>query len=364
MNLKAFKELYAQIEAKNPAFLKQCVPRRIIPPNGYVNPKYYTVCMACAVHVAHEHDRLQDMTHYVLRMVPHHLRKNSVPTYFVAEELCQSVGATEPPDGLLFEEIRMARPAMILALPERFSRAYFGFDVPWLATALVKAGRHVDVAEAGIDITRDSWLLHAPMALNETYVDYTAGYHMDQTLGQRHDSKFVDSTKLEWAGHKPPSEWEETAKPKDDAAFVSKLVGFTVNLLMVMSERRFLIEEGVVAHQPKAHGKPIEGATLWHPSIIGRVYRIHREGHGGKHASPEMHWRRGHWAYVARRKGAGFVSVTDLPRREDGTIDWANASAETRELFWTCHERKWIEMTLVNAPESEADKTNKQKESV
>jgi hypothetical protein len=61
------------------------------------------------------------------------------------------------------------------------------------------------------------------------------------------------------------------------------------------------------------------------------------------------HQRRGSF------KNEDFVKVSALPRRQDGQVDWDNVSLETKEKFWACHERKWIEPTLVNFEEDPSE---------
>ncbi len=89
--------------------------------------------------------------------------------------------------------------------------------------------------------------------------------------------------------------------------------------------------------------------------MIGAAYKVMRSlPQGGTHASPRWHWRKGHITH--QRKGAlknpQFVPVSALPRSEKGEVDWERVTPEQRAQFWACHERKWIEPTLVNFEEA------------
>jgi len=91
---------------------------------------------------------------------------------------------------------------------------------------------------------------------------------------------------------------------------------------MVMSARPELVERGGLA-RPAKKGKP----ELWSPNFLGKSYRIrHDAAASGAHASPRLHWRRGHW----RHQAVG-------PREAPG------------------HKLLWIEPVLVSAAAPERD---------
>ncbi len=91
--------------------------------------------------------------------------------------------------------------------------------------------------------------------------------------------------------------------------------------------------------------------------IIGAKYRILRHPGTDTHASPKMHWRKGHLTHqrIGSAKATDFVAISSLPRREDGEIDWLAVPNETRCAFWRFHKRTWIEPTLVNLDEDTPD---------
>ena len=63
--------------------------------------------------------------------------------------------------------------------------------------------------------------------------------------------------------------------------------------LLAMTARPELVERGKCERVIEAR-KDRPRKEFWSPNIVGRRYRTKIEG-GGSHASPRMHWRRGHF---------------------------------------------------------------------
>jgi hypothetical protein len=89
----------------------------------------------------------------------------------------------------------------------------------------------------------------------------------------------------------------------EDARMSQTLMSLALRVALVMSARPELVEAGV---QTGKQTKRATGLTYWTPTIVGRAYRARietGEPHG-THASPRLHWRRGH--YAAQPYGPGF----------------------------------------------------------
>lgn len=118
-----------------------------------------------------------------------------------------------------------------------------------------------------------------------------------------------------------------------DTEFCEKMTTIALGTLLAMNARPELVERGKFIRRVTKADKIRE---FWTPNIIGRKYKLKREvpkiidgkfvyttHEHGTHASPRMHWRRGHFRNQAH--GAG--------RRERKTI--------------------WIEPTLIGVLETE-----------
>lgn len=62
--------------------------------------------------------------------------------------------------------------------------------------------------------------------------------------------------------------------------------------LLAMMARPELIQHGYRANVVKREDRRQE---FWTPNVVGAKYKFQREGPAGTHASPRMHWRRGHF---------------------------------------------------------------------
>jgi hypothetical protein len=72
-------------------------------------------------------------------------------------------------------------------------------------------------------------------------------------------------------------------------------VNAAVGVILAMTYRPDLLTREVIHHWQHRDPTKRGNVSFWTPNIIGRDYQI-LGGHGnGTHASPRMHWRRGHF---------------------------------------------------------------------
>lgn len=124
-----------------------------------------------------------------------------------------------------------------------------------------------------------------------------------------------------------------------------------LKLLCVLNWRDNLIEPAQCI-RPARHRRGSVRSELWSPNIIGRRYRPRSESvtPAGTHASPRLHWRRGHATFQVIGKKEDLVPVAVLARNENGEIDWPRVEEATRQRFWKSHKRVWVDPILVGAP--------------
>lgn len=93
-----------------------------------------------------------------------------------------------------------------------------------------------------------------------------------------------------------PMNFTETSVGGDFQSRAEALPGLVFNTLFAMAARPEYIETG---HRIGTHKK--SKSELWTPNIIGRKYATKTDPNAetGTHASPRMHWRRGHFRQQA-----------------------------------------------------------------
>lgn len=331
---------------RQPLAFKAIYPKRIVPPHGYLNPKYFAVTLWSELRVGFEPE---------MKMLPHITglvnclmqMQYRVPTYFVRSEFAQAVAQTEPPEDFKFDEIKWPLPAMLFVLPTEFVLKYFGYMCPFLSIVRSDKGVYPDSlknlppcempikAVNPVDNQVDRFNVVYPVySSKEVPVDYTGSYPLSMNVNQMDAAPFEDATYLEEEKLATAFERYEIKKPVSDLPegdqerlFNAKVQAFAVKLMLALTARPQVIKLGALQRPAKIKKNRVRD-ELWHPNLIGWDYRAQRvggTGEHGTHASPRMHWRRGH-----------------MRNQPYGPKPWTDASP--RRLAW-------IEPILVNAPE-------------
>jgi hypothetical protein len=94
------------------------------------------------------------------------------------------------------------------------------------------------------------------------------------------------------------SEYDEENLSEDDSAFLEKLGVVVFGMLLALQARPALLTAAVREKVVKATSDRPQ-REFWTPTYIGKGYYPKREGASGTHASPRMHWRRGHFRQQA-----------------------------------------------------------------
>lgn len=339
------------LPVRQPLTYKAVYPKRIIPPNGYLNPKYFAITLWSEYMVGFESE---------MNMLPHvtglancllHLEYR-VPTYFVRSEFAQAVAQTEPPDDFKFSEIQWPLPAMLFVLPTEFVLRYFGFMCPFISITRLDEGVYpaklknlppCELPAQGVNgfhnqVGRVNIVYPVYSATAPVPVDYTGSYPLTMNVNEMDSSPFEDATYMEEAKmahlfdkfESPRTCKDMPAEGEEEKRFNSKVQAFAVKLMLVLNAAHNITKLGSVARPEKIKKGHRVLEELWHPNLIGWDYRAQRVGAAtgdhGTHASPRMHWRRGH-----------------MRNQPFGPKPWTEQSPK---------RITWIEPVLINAPET------------
>jgi len=332
---------------RQPLAYKAVYPKRIIPPKGYLNPKYFTATLWSEMRVGYMPE---------MRMLPHVTglvncllqMEYRVPTYFVRSEFAQAVAQTEPPNDFKLGEIHWPLPAMLFVLPTEFVLRYFGFMCPFLSVTRSDKGRYPAVLKNlpkcetplneinMIDNEVDRFNVVYPVySKNQVPIDYTGSYPLSMNVNEMDAAPYQDATFMEES--RMPFLFDNIAKHASDLPaegeperlFNSKVQAFAVKLMLVLNAAHDVVKLGTIQRPQKIKRGNIILDELWNPNLVGWDYRAQRvgptSGEHGTHASPRMHWRRGH-----------------MRNQPYGPKPWTETS--TKRLTW-------IEPVLINAPD-------------
>jgi len=332
-----------------PVTYAACYPRRIVPPAGYLNPKYYAIALRGGLEVA---------TSSEMRMLPHlcamlnsfkHLELG-VPTFFVHPEFAQAVAQTKPPEDFKISEIKCPLDAMLFVLPTEFSLKYFGFFVPFISVVRAAKGTYPDCVKLPpLDGTRSPLnplineadrLIICFNVVTDTVapMDYHVVFNMEQNIGSMKTFRFYDATywEADQFGVDINRPNPQLPSPEQDAEFHNRVNLFALNLMLTLVTRPRLVKQGQMTRKASVKHNRSRDA-LWSPNTIGWDYQAARHNGaaaGGTHASPRLHWRMGHWH-----------TVLSGPRIDKETKQPLDVNGRIRKL-------EWFEPVLVNAPEA------------
>lgn len=281
--------------------------RRIVPPEGYVNPLSNAVSAAAnfALYSPTANEVVKNGATVYSELVAHRW-----PAYFVNRELVDAMIRTEPPCNIRMEEIKWPLPALSFYLPESetLERYVPGFRIGYINLARFEVGDRRVPAQ---------WREHGAHVMHfgcrgvVGVSDYSLCGRLHETLAKVEDSeRFHD-----YSGDDLPDIAEELRKrvaQNNDAAkdsqLISKVNHLAVNLLALMVSRPHLVEEGAVLRKASPPESRKRRSELWSPNWVGRNYvRERSPSMGGHHASPRGHWRIGFWRH--QRYGTGRTKI-------------------------------------------------------
>jgi len=265
-------------------------PRWIQAPPGYHSVK----CVSTGLYVLLANRVLQAArglpyipTEVAAHVVAYQLIRHRVPIYFIDQQFVRAVAATDLPHDFTLDDLHWPMPAMVVGFPALFMQEYLGRDVCYVYAANCDAGDYSVPALPGcpaITVPRSKvawqWYCWQDGSLESFVSSYLRQDRVDQTIS---NYSYTDYTLI-----------KDAAGIATDKEVTDRLSALMLKLLVILNTRPQFVEAGkCVRPQKIKHGR-VQYCELWSPNLIGRGYRTIREDLGGTHASPRLHWRRGH----------------------------------------------------------------------
>lgn len=266
-------------------------PRRIQSPPGYHSVK----CVSAGLFTLLGNRVLKAAaglmsvpTEIAAHVVSYQVIRYRVPIYFIDEQFVRAVAATDLPHDFTLQDLHWPMPAMVVGFPARFLQEYLGRDVCYVYAANCDAGDYSLAALPGcptITVPRDkvAWQFYSWHDGNlESFVSsYFRQDRVDETIS---NYSYTDYTGV-----------KDEAGIATDKEITDRLSALMLKLLVILNTRPQLVEPGrCVRPQKMKHGR-VKHCELWSANLIGKSYRTLRDDRGeGTHASPRVHWRRGH----------------------------------------------------------------------
>lgn len=266
-------------------------PRRIQAPSGYHSPK----CVAAGMFLLLSQGRMKSAlgeelvpTEVTAHGIVYEVIRHGVATFFVRDDFARAVAATDLPSDFTLDDLHWPLPGMVIGFPPAFMREYMGRDVCFVYAANLDAGDHHVLALRGCPSVvtpkaKIGWQWYSMGALGlESFVSsYFRGDRVNETIMNY--------------GYTDYTEAKDRDGVEADRVATDRVSALMLKLLVVLNTRPNLIERGECVRQVRwKHGR-IKQHELWSPNLIGWRYQPARSGETAEtHASPRLHWRRGH----------------------------------------------------------------------
>lgn len=291
---------------------KLAYPRRITPPTGFFNPKYYSPVVALSVFNAMTARQQEvDFVKSCIFMMSRKLIDLRMPTFFIGHEFAEAVNETRIESNMNSADLAWPDEAMLFCLPEKFTRQAFGIHVPFLTLVNysldeVKQMTNLKFTDAVTDqevktgpkdghvFMGYQWLI----SNEDPCMDYVSSWpqhvsmaHVAGVIGTAPMKTTTEEARLIQNGVLPGVGMSDEQRERD---IMNKMRDFSAKLLIAMTAEPHFIERGVITRKAKTKGsRQID--ELWSPNTVGFRYSHPEAPSDGTHASPRLHRRIGHF---------------------------------------------------------------------
>lgn len=241
------------------------------------------------------------------------LIKNRVPTFHVGADLLRAATLTDVPPDFTWQDAKLPFDAGLFLLPSGvFSVA--GASLSWLSWLRVRAGVPIQAqGNWGCDFTPNADAM------------YVYAGTLDSVFRKAHAFKLEgDSLTPELRKRSTPLTPEQQNVVASYKAAGLAVATVVFNLLSAMNLRPELVERTGRRVRTIKNGPAKEE---WTPNWVGRTYRFPKADGGGTHASPRLHWRRGHYRRQAHGTGRKQHKIMWIEPHMVGATDQAGGAA-------------------------------------
>lgn len=300
--IKVIEEI---LDASFPELMKAFYPRVYEQTGRYHSPRACAAMMANVVAEMLRYGFQRAATAYRLLMPGlAYLRERRMPMFFLAPDLLEAVLRTDFDNDINWTKLELPYETGILMLPRGALVHPEDGEVAMLVWSRVAVGEHPGPWPG------------VPMQIlrNDSFV--ILGACMDKMIW--YDSILTANVRPVMRLHNlfyrepgQPLPSTEKSSPLDsdltekDSEFVEKMGVIVFGTILAMNARPQLVEHGKLI---KRVGKGEKAREFWSPNVIGARYKFKREvprivdgqfvktkREHGTHASPRLHWRRGHY---------------------------------------------------------------------
>lgn len=225
-------------------------------PSNYQSPKKFADSLIAFMLDLLQREKTEEIesTLDCIRQFLHYGEKYKLPSFFVDRQFYRAMWNTDVKDNIDYETLKLPFPAQLLYLPQDIEKEYLLFD------------RDVD---------------NEPVSI-VGLCTYTTTTNRKQFIFFQCSRNYFRLIAKE----------ANTVSEYLQQYSANKSFNMAINILLARLARPSLYSEGTTV---RTRGKKTF-KELWTPNFIGKGYKTKEEGIStGTHASPRVHWRRGHF---------------------------------------------------------------------
>jgi hypothetical protein len=299
------------IEEKHPELMAKFYPRIYESTGRYHSPKTCAAFVASAVAEALQNgmERTGTTQRLLIPSLEPMLRRH-MPMFFIAPDLLEAAKATDFIDDINWTEMRLPYEEGIFILPRHAWVHPEAGEVSMIVWARCCPGTYPPPVDGirSVTLSNTSMVLACLCPNIGRWYDSVINANSRSTV-KLHNLFYSEPLK---ATRNVPLDIDLSEKDKE---FIEELGVLTFGTFLAMNARPELVEHGKLLRRV---GKADKAREFWSPNIIGPRFKLKREvprivdgrfvvpqRETGTHASPRLHWRRGHFRnqpYGAGRK--------------------------------------------------------------
>jgi hypothetical protein len=290
------QEVLAYIERDRPDLMAAFYPRIYINTGKWHSPKVISAHVAAALNAIDivGIDNAPIVSRVLAPMFSYLVEKR-MPMLFVAPALLDSVKKTDFRDEFNWVDLPLPYSAGIFVLPPGSLVHPRTGDCAAILWARTTAGTYPSMLRGSrrLVVGSNTFTLMGLSVSDGSWYESTVSAEVRPTL--RLNNLFMRNAREEYPGHLRNEFYDEPLDAEEDGPFIEQMGVIAFGLLMALNARPNLSGTARLDHVV-TDKKEKSRKEFWYPNIIGEHYQPKRESQGGTHASPRMHWRRGHFA--------------------------------------------------------------------
>jgi hypothetical protein len=285
------------------------MPRRIMPPAGYLAPRFWWTTAFTAVHPDIEivNGMYPENLRVCVANAMSMMRSLNAPTYFPSRELIDALDRTDV-EGIDFKDIRFPADSVMFVLP--IDPPYKPYQMEWDGKELTVAPAIVTLSRIGGDLKGSATTLRGREMIEGTMLDSKGdvGWVRLPCEGAWSDTMEKYGSDIVYDRMGVPVDPKGNPVIQRDTEQTQWAFRMAVKLVIAMNTIG-----DIHAPMPRLvrEANPKKGkGELWQGQVMTMTRALESEYAGGTHVSPRFHLRRGHMR--SQRHGTGNMLVKTM----------------------------------------------------